>query len=194
MKSRYTDDTFLDGIVEELIHQDCVRAKNVCLLYVLISLKCVARKMRSLRFCCGLLLKIADIFRTLPFEVLESMILLISRIWVASIFFSSARSKLTSWDITISLFAYEYQVPWLSPEIAAFITTFCEIVMSVLVVAGLLTRASVLPLLGITMVIQLTYTSHTDHLYWAIILTTLFARGAGMFSMDSIILYLSKKI
>ncbi len=57
---------------------------------------------------------------------------LLVRLWVANAFWRSGLVKIQSWDSTISLFTYEYQVPLLPPEIAAYLGTFAELVFPVL--------------------------------------------------------------
>ena len=50
-----------------------------------------------------------------PLAILQ----LIFRLSIASVFFKSGHSKILSWDTTILLFANEYHVPLLGPELAA---------------------------------------------------------------------------
>ena len=49
---------------------------------------------------------------------------LLLRLWVAKIFLWSGLTKLQSIDSTIMLFKYEYEVPLLSAELAAYLGTF----------------------------------------------------------------------
>src|SRR5207248_1471232 len=76
------------------------------------------------------------------------------RFGVAWIFWSSAQVKLINWQRTLELFAEEYRVPLLAPELAASMALAIELVCPVLLVLGLFTRAAVLVLLGMTAVIQ----------------------------------------
>ena len=50
-------------------------------------------------------------------------------------------TKLASWDATLYLFEYEYAVPFLPTELAAYIGTGVEITMPVLLALGLGTVA-----------------------------------------------------
>jgi len=80
-----------------------------------------------------------------PLAILQ----LIFRFSIASVFFKSGHSKILSWDTTILLFANEYRVPVLSPEIAATLSASCELGCSTLIFLGLLTRLATLPLRGL---------------------------------------------
>lgn len=119
----------------------------------------------------------------------QSSVLLIARLWIAKIFFFSGLTKIDDWESTLSLFEYEYAVPFLPVALAAYSATFFELVVPPLLVLGLFTRLSVLPFLAITAVIEFTYGSYPEHAYWAIILGLLLTHGAGKYSLD----YLAKK-
>ena len=91
---------------------------------------------------------------------------------------------------TFTLFADELRLPFLSPNVAAYVTTGMEFVLPLLLMLGLLSRLSALGLLAITMVIQIfVYPDAwwTAHAYWAALLIVLIARGAGAISLDRLI-------
>ena len=115
-----------------------------------------------------------------------SLVQLASRVAVAYVFWNSAQSKLASWPITIQLFAMEYRVPVLPPELAAGLAATTELTCAILLFLGLFTRLSALALLGLVTVIQIfVYPSHWgEHLLWASLLLLLLARGAGVISLD----------
>lgn len=115
-----------------------------------------------------------------------ALLQLLFRLAVASVFLKAAMTKLASWEFTIQLFADEYKVPVLPPEIAAVFATTTELTCSVLLIAGLFTRLATLPLLGMIMVIQLfVYPSaYSEHLTWGSILLFLLTRGGGPISLD----------
>ena len=71
------------------------------------------------------------------------------------IFLKAGLNKVASWELTVQLFADEYRVPVLAPEISARMAATFEIGCSLLLVAGLATRLATLPLLGMIMTIQL---------------------------------------
>lgn len=120
----------------------------------------------------------------------EWLIALVCRFGVAAVFFLSARTKveglITLKPETFTLFTYEYNVPILPPEIAAYLATYAEHAFSILLVLGLLTRISAAALLGMTLVIQLFVypDAWPTHLSWAGPMLYLLARGGGALSLD----------
>ena len=112
------------------------------------------------------------------------LLLLGIRLWMAHIFWRSGRIKLKHWDATLSLFRFEYKVPYIDPDLAAYLATTVELVCPVLLAVGLMARLAALPLLIMTAIIQLTYLSHHDHMYWALLLGVLLFKGAGPLSLD----------
>src|SRR5215471_16872277 len=120
-----------------------------------------------------------------PLAILQ----LIFRFSIASVFFKSGHSKILSWDTTILLFANEYRVPVLSPELAATLAASFELGCSTLIAFGLLTRLATLPLLGMVFVIQtFVYPENwAEHLTWAAMLIFLLTRGPGAISLDHLL-------
>lgn len=120
----------------------------------------------------------------------DDVLALIARVAIAAIFWLSGRTKVDGWLSvsagTYQLFADEYRVPLLPPELAAHLATYAEHLFPVLLVLGLLTRASALALLGMTAVIQVFVypDAWPTHLSWAGLLALLVARGAGSVSLD----------
>ncbi len=120
----------------------------------------------------------------------HSLLALASRLAVASIFFLSGRTKvdglLTVSDGALFLFAEEYQVPVLPPDIAAHMATYAEHLFPILLVLGLFTRFSALALLGMTAVIQIFVypDAWPTHLSWAALMLYLIGRGGGALSLD----------
>ena len=108
---------------------------------------------------------------------------------VATVFWNSAMAKLANWDTTIELFTEEYKVPLLPPEIAANLALAIELTTPVLLVLGLLTRASALVLLGMTTVIEIFVYPQAwpTHIQWAAMLLVLLCRGAGRLSLDHVV-------
>src|SRR5258706_11637647 len=90
------------------------------------------------------------------------------RVAVAAVFFKSGLTKIANWDTTIQLFANEYNLPVLPPELAAWLGTAAELTCPVLLVLGPATRLATLPLLAMTVVIQvLVYPENwAEHLTW----------------------------
>ncbi len=118
-----------------------------------------------------------------------SLVQLASRVAIAHVFWNSAQSKLASWPVTQQLFAMEYHVPLLPPEIAAPLATATELTGAVLIFLGLFARLGALALLGVVAVIQLFIFpgSWAEHLLWASLLLLIAARGAGKISLDYLV-------
>jgi putative oxidoreductase len=120
-----------------------------------------------------------------PLPLLQLMF----RVAVAAVFFKSGLTKIASWELTLQLFQDEYAVPLLPVPLAATLATATELSMPVLLVFGLAARLAALPLLGMTLVIQLfVYPENwAEHLMWASLLLFIVTRGAGAFSLDHLI-------
>ena len=121
----------------------------------------------------------------LPMSVLQLM----ARFSMAIIFWRSGQTKIANWDLTLQLFANEYKVPVLPPEIAAPMAAAVELTTPILLVLGLLTRVATLPMIGMTLVIQIFVypQSWADHLAWMTFLLLLLTRGPGVISLDHLI-------
>jgi putative oxidoreductase len=114
---------------------------------------------------------------------------LLFRLALAGVFLKAGLNKIASWELTVQLFADEYKVPVLPPDLAATMAASFEIGCSILLVAGLATRLATLPLLGMIAVIQ-TFVypnAYAEHLTWASILLFLLTCGAGPWSVDRVI-------
>ena len=129
--------------------------------------------------------KIVARLEAVPYSVLAIPL----RLGVAWIFWSSAQVKLINWQRTIELFADEYRVPLLPPEIAAAMALSIEIACPILLVLGLFTRLAVLVLLGMTAVIQIFVYPEAwpTHLQWAAMMLVLLCRGPGALSIDRLL-------
>ena len=120
-----------------------------------------------------------------PLSILQLMF----RLAIASVFLKAGLNKLASWELTVQLFADEYKVPVLSPEVAATLASTVEIGCSTLLILGLGTRLATLPLLGMILVIQTTVypNAYAEHVTWASILLFLLTRGGGPWSLDRVL-------
>jgi putative oxidoreductase len=123
----------------------------------------------------------------------HSLLALAARFAIAGIFFMSGRTKVEGWltvkDSAVALFAEEYRVPLLPPELAAHLAAYAEHLFPILLVLGLCTRLSAAALLGMTAVIQLFVypDAWPTHLSWAGLLLYLIGRGAGAWSLDRVL-------
>ena len=115
---------------------------------------------------------------------LQDIILLFIRLWLANVFLRSGLLKIASWDSTIYLFANEYNVPLLPPELAAILGTITEICAGTAILLGIGTRFASFALLCLTATIEIfVYPGTQEHYYWMILLSILIAFGAGRFSI-----------
>ena len=87
------------------------------------------------------------------------------------------------------LFEYEYDLPIIPPDIAAYLATFAEFGLSLAIILGLFTRLSALALLGMTAVIQLLVypDAWPTHILWAVGLLFLIKHGGGTLSLDRLL-------
>ncbi|MCS3469729.1 putative oxidoreductase [Pseudomonas sp. JUb42] len=120
----------------------------------------------------------------------DSTLALVARISIAAIFIMSGRTKvegfLTITDSTYELFRTEYNLPLISPELAAHLSAYAEHLFPVLLILGLFSRLSALALLGMTLVIEVFVypDAWPTHLSWAGLLLIIISRGAGAISLD----------
>lgn len=115
-----------------------------------------------------------------------SALLLLFRLWMATIFWNSAMVKLSAWGPTVALFKRVYQVPLLPPEVAAYMAVSVELGGPILLLVGFATRLAAIPMLGMALTIQFLVPDfyRIEHYYWMMLLITLMVRGAGVFSVD----------
>jgi len=130
-------------------------------------------------------LRLRDRLERVPYALLA----LALRVAVATVFWNSAMTKLANWDTALSLFADEYQLPLIPPEIAAYMAVSIELTTPVLLVLGLLTRPAALVLLAMTAVIEIFVypLAWPTHIQWAAMLLVLLCRGAGALSVDHLL-------
>ena len=111
------------------------------------------------------------------------------RLWVAWVFFKSGLTKINSWDSTIYLFEYEYSVPLLSPEVAAYMGTAAELSLPFLLAFGLAGRFGAIALFLFNIMAVLWYPDLNaaglrDHQVWGLMLLVPLLQGPGKLSMD----------
>jgi putative oxidoreductase len=118
-----------------------------------------------------------------------SLLQLLMRIGVGSVFFNAGLLKYRSWELTLLLFRDEYKVPLFDPTLMARMATFNELTFSTLLFLGLATRLATLPFLGMIAVIQTFVYPNAwiEHLVWTSILLFLLTRGGGVLSLDHLI-------
>jgi putative oxidoreductase len=122
-----------------------------------------------------------------------SLVALVARFAVASVFWRSGQTKVDGLlhikDNTFYLFREEYMVPLLPPDVAAYMATTAEHVFPILLIAGLASRLSALGLMVMTAVIQLFVypDGWPDHILWFSLLLLILARGPGAISLDHLV-------
>jgi putative oxidoreductase len=130
-------------------------------------------------------------FRDLANKIPHSVVALLARAAIATIFWRAASTKLANFELTIALFQDEYlkNLPFLPASPMAYLATVVELAMPALILVGLLTRLATLPLIGMALFIQLFVypTSWPDHLIWITLLVMLLARGPGAISLDALL-------
>ncbi len=120
----------------------------------------------------------------------HDLIALTARVGIGAVFWLSGRTKVEGWltvsDNAVALFADEYRLPLLPPDLAAHLAAYAEHLFPVLLVLGLASRASALALLAMTAVIEVFVypAAWPTHLTWATALLYVAARGAGRWSLD----------
>ena len=134
----------------------------------------------------------------------HTLIAFLARFSLAAVFWQSGQTKIEGlainivqweWQLgwprlaenTVALFAEEYQLPLLSPVLAAHLASTAEHVLPLLLLLGLFTRWAALGLLGMTLVIQLLVYpgAWMVHGLWATGLLYLMAKGPGCVSVDA---------
>jgi len=128
---------------------------------------------------------------------LRSLLLLVTRLWVSWQFLKSGWLKLTSWDVTLDLFRNEYQVPVLSPTLAALCGTFGELFFPTLLVLGLFTRLGALGLFAVNALAVVSYwhvlgndgyqAALGQHVLWGFMIAVIATFGGGAMSLDQLL-------
>ena len=122
-------------------------------------------------------------------DYLAPVSILALRLWVAWVFFKSGMLKMNSWDSTMYLFEYEYDVPFLPPEIAAYLGTTAELTLPVLLALGLAGRFGALALFVFNIIAVISYPDLNaaglrDHQVWGLMLLVPMLHGPGKLSID----------
>ena len=123
---------------------------------------------------------------------LASVANLALRLYVAEIFFSSGLTKIQSWDTTLMLFEYEYEVPFMSPAMAAYMGTAAELILPVMLVLGIGGRFAAIALFVFNIMAVVSYPSLNDigkvwHYAWGLAFVLPMFYGPGKLSVDHIL-------
>ncbi len=132
---------------------------------------------------------------------LQPLSLLLFRLWVALAFWRAGMVKLADPMGTAYLFNYEYHVPLLSPDLAATVGTYVELIVPWLLGLGLFGRISALFLFVYNIVAVISYpdlwpnglwagfigAAFIDHKAWGLMLLAIVLFGPGKLSIDAAI-------
>jgi putative oxidoreductase len=125
-------------------------------------------------------------------ETLQPLAQLAARLFVAQVFFLAGLTKINDWDTTLALFADEYQVPLLSPGVAALAGTAGELVLPVLLLLGLAGRFAALGLsvlngVAVLSLAEIAPAALQQHVFWGSLLIALLLWGPGRWSLDRVL-------
>lgn len=125
-----------------------------------------------------------------------------ARIYIGLIFWRSGVAKFDDLEGTVELFDPEEDGEFIisflpesiPPEIPAYLATFGELILPILLFVGLFTRIGALGLLIMTIVIQFFVPGFEDsqHYLWMIVLALLIGQGGNKLSLDNWLLKLKQ--
>ena len=123
-------------------------------------------------------------------DTLQPLALLAARLYVAQVFFLSGLTKIRDWETTLALFENEYQVPLLSPTLAAWLGTGGELALPVLLALGLAGRfaaagLSVVNIVAVLSLAEIAPAALQQHQFWGSLLLGLLLWGPGRLSLDA---------
>lgn len=130
-------------------------------------------------------------------DALQAPALLGARLYVGWQFWKAGVLKYQSWETTLDLFRYEYQVPLLSPELAAVAGTAGELVFPALLFIGFASRFAALGLSAVNLMAVVAY-AHVlftagfeaavgQHVLWGVLLAMIALWGGGRLSLDALL-------
>jgi putative oxidoreductase len=122
-------------------------------------------------------------------RALQPLAQLAARCYAAKVFFTSGLTKIRDWETTLTLFSDEYQVPFLSPEIAAWAGTAGELALPLLLAFGLFGRFAAAGLFVVNVVAvaslpEIAPAALQLHVFWGSLLAALMLWGPGLWAVD----------
>ena len=171
-------------------------------VYTIMNLEQGARAVKLFAIFVSFFTKICD--------ALSHLVSIGIRIWMFDVFFTSGLLKFNSWDSTLTLFQYEYNVtlipiapplaelisfksPELSHVVAAYAGTAAELILPCLLVLGIFGRLPAIALFVFNYVAMASYpylwtedglTALKDHYIWGLAIGFVVFKGHGIFSLD----------
>lgn len=138
--------------------------------------------------------KIINLYNTIfgKIDLLQPVALLAARFYVAWVFFKAGLTKLRDWDSTLMLFEYEYAVPVLNFEVAAYLATFGEIVLPIMLVFGIFGRKAALGIFVVNYIAVISFedmpaAALNEHILWGVLMLVVAVWGAGKLSLDNLL-------
>jgi putative oxidoreductase len=131
---------------------------------------------------------VIDVLDSIPYSVIG----LAARVFPAAVFWMSGQTKVEGWHLkpsAIALFRDEYNLPLISPEVAAPLAAFAEHFFPILLAIGLASRFAAFSLLFMTAVIEIFVypDAWPTHGVWATCFLITIARGPGAISLDHLV-------
>jgi putative oxidoreductase len=140
------------------------------------------------------MVKIINLYNTVfgKIDLLQPVALLAARFYVAWVFFKAGLTKLRDWDSTLMLFEYEYAVPLLNFEVAAYLATFGEIVLPIMLVLGIFGRKAALGIFVVNYIAVISLedmpaAALNEHILWGVLMLMVAVWGAGKLSLDNLL-------
>ncbi|MBN7795863.1 DoxX family protein [Parahaliea mediterranea] len=127
-----------------------------------------------------------------PAEKLQSLSLLGLRLYASWMFFPAGLLKVQNWGTTLFLFEEEYQVPLLSPVVAAWLGTMGELLFPLLLTLGLFSRFSAAGLFIVNLIAVLSLAvvppaAMGQHVLWGLAMFVVVVWGPGKLSADQLL-------
>jgi len=122
---------------------------------------------------------------------LQNVFLLALRLWVAWVFIAAGLMKFNNWGSTLFLFEYEYQVPVIPWQVAAYAGTAAEVILPIFLAIGLLSRPMALALFIFNIIAVISYpviweSRFFDHQLWGLMILVAVLYGPGRWSADHV--------
>ena len=112
---------------------------------------------------------------------------LVARLGVGKSFFVSGMLKAGNWPVALELARFEYPLPGIDPTTEAVAGFLVELIGSVLLMAGFLTRPAAAAMLVLALTSQVAYRQVDTNLFWIAVLAWQAVRGPGAISINSAI-------
>jgi NADH dehydrogenase FAD-containing subunit/uncharacterized membrane protein YphA (DoxX/SURF4 family) len=119
-------------------------------------------------------------------KIFSPFVDLLLRLWLFQIFFYSAIIKISNWNEALYLSQYEYPISWINYITAAYLGVTIELLGSIFLLLGLMTRFWALSLLILSLVIHLEYQALDNNIFLVIFFAWYFIIGANKFSLDNL--------